>query len=251
MTTPRDALPYLEYTAKSGAKERIYADAITNVDFAFTSAITDHAVEDGSHPSDHIRPEPATGTVVLFFSETPTRGDLDDTLHGRAESIALPEYTYPELTPVLSPKGLTDLAGKGISAAAGLVGLGAAAKPTHYTALKFASAPGRGRTVLSKMLQLRADSALVTIGFTLARIPNLGLEEIAFAKKWEDGLDLYLSIKLKQVSFVTTKSAKAAPLPIEPRAQAKQDSVTVSLEDVPEGPKKTLTKGLVDKARGR
>jgi hypothetical protein len=252
MSTPRDALPYVEYTTKAGTKDRIYADVEKVEDFKASSAITAHALEDGSLVSDHIRPEQITCSVELHFSETPTRGDLDDKLRGHVDSIALPAYKYPALTPLLSPKGVTDLVGSGVSAAASLVGLGGSSAPTHYTALKFDAAPGRGRLVFAKLMQLRTEGALVTLGLSFARLRNMALEEITIKRAYEDGADMVIALSCRQLSFVTTKSTAAVPLPVEPRAQtSKGNTVTVSVADVPDGADKTVLASIKAKALGR
>ncbi len=244
MATPRDALPYLEYPEKSGKLTRVYADSWESEDLTASSVVTEHALEDGSIASDHIRPEQATGSVRLFFSETPTRGDLDDKLKGSVRSVPLSQYKYPDNTPLLSPHGLTNAAEAGIGALASAVGLGAPAAPTHYTALKFDARPGRLRSVLNALMQCRADGRLITIGLSIGRLKNCAIEKLHVGRKFEDGADGAIDLDFRQIAFVTTKSAKAAPLPLEPRAQAKQDSVTVGAADVPPGPKQTGLKAV-------
>jgi hypothetical protein len=240
----RDELPYIEYPAKSGALVRIYADAWESEDLTASSIVTEHALEDGSIASDHIRPEQVVANVRLFFSETPVRGDLDDKTKGSVQSIPFPVYVYPDLTPLLSPKGVTDAVSAGVSAVATAIGLGAPAGPTHYQALKFKSAPGRLRSVFAQLMQLRADSALFTLGLSIARLKNCAGLEIKIARTWSDGQDGAIDLAFRQISFVTTKSAKAVPLPLEPRGQPKKDSVTVSAAEVPPGPKNTGLKSL-------
>lgn len=251
MAIPRDALPYVEYTTKAGAKDRIYADAEQTEEFEAPTAITAHAVEDGSVVSDHQRPEQITCTVLLFFSETPTRGDLDDTLRGKVESIALPQYKYPKNTPLLSPKGITDLAASGVSAVASAVGLGGEAPPTHYQALKFAKAPGRFRLVFAKLMQLRAEGTLLTLGLSFKRLPDMAIEKITIKRTPEDGADGVISLSCKQLSFVKTAVTAAIPDPEENRAQPTSYSVTVSVADVPDGADKTILESLKQKALGR
>lgn len=244
MPRPRDELPYVEYTPKSGVATRIYADAWESEDLTASSIVTEHALEDGSIASDHIRPEQITSNVRLFFSETPTRGDLDDRLKGRVQSIPLIEFQYPELTPLLSPKGLQDQIRAGVGMVASAVGLGAPAGPTHYSALKFDAPPGRLRSVLATLMSLRAESALFTLGLSIARLQNMALVNLKIARTSEDGADGAIDLELRQISFVTTKSAKALPLPLEPRGQIKKDSVTVGAATVPPGPKQTGFKRL-------
>ncbi len=239
MGRPRDELTYVELKPKSGQTTRIYADAWESEDLTASSIITEHALEDGSIASGHIRPEQITCNIRLFFSETPIRGDLDDKHKGSVGSVPLPEYIYPTLTPLLSPKGLTDVVKSGVGALADAVGLGAAAKPTAYQALKFSSAPGRLRKVLSTLMQARAEGTLITLGMSIARLKNMAIATVKIARSHEDGADGAIDLELRQLSFVTTKSAKAIPVPLEPRGQPKKDSVTVSAADVPPGPKKT------------
>lgn len=240
----RDDLPYIEYKPKSGKVTRIYADAWESEDLTASSIVTEHALEDGSIATDHIRPEQITCNVRLFFSEHPTRGDLDDTLKGKVQSIPLPVFQYPHNTPLLSPKGLTDAVKGGVAAVADAVGLGAPAGPTAYTALKFAAAPGRLRKTLGTLMQLRAESQLFTLGLSIARLKNMALVTLKIARAYEDGSGGALDLELRQLSFVTTKSAKAAPLPLEARGQPKKESVTITAADIPPGPKQTFAKGV-------
>jgi len=244
MARPRDELPYVEYKPKSGAPVRIYADAWESEDLTASSIVTEHALEDGSIRTDHIRPEQVSCNVRLFFSENPIRGDLDDKFKGKVESVPLIEFKYPDLTPLLSPKGLTDAVKSGVAAVADAVGLGAPAGPTHYRALKFKSAPGRLRSVLATLMDLRARSELFTLGLSVARLKNMALVNLKIARTSEDGADGAIDLELRQISFVSTKSAKAIPVPLEPRGQVKKDSVTVSAADVPPGPKQTGAKAL-------
>lgn len=246
MARPRDELPYIEYPADSGLLVRIYADAWESEDLNASSIVTEHALEDGSIATDHIRPEQVSCNVRLFFSENPIRGDLDDKLKGRVQSIPLIEFKYPDLTPLISPKGLTDTVKSGINAVASAVGLGAPAGPTHYQALKFSAPPGRLRSTIATLMELRAKSKLFTLGMSVARLKNMALVNLKVARTADDGADGAIDLELRQISFVTTKSAKAIPIPLEPRGQVKKDSVTVSAADVPPGPKKTGVKALAD-----
>lgn len=246
MPRPRDELPYIEYKPKSGAITRVYADAWESEDLTASSIVTEHSVEDGAIKSDHIRPEQILCNVRLFFAENPTRGDLDDKLKGKVQAIKLPVYKYPNLTPLLSPKGLTDAVGSGIAAVADAVGLGGPSAPTHYQALKFKALPGRLRKVFSALMSIRAESGLFTLGLSIARLKNMAATSIKIARTHEDGADGAIDLELRQLSFVSTKSAKAVPLPLEPRGQVKKDSVTVSAADVPAGPKKTAFASVAD-----
>lgn len=246
MPRPRDELPYIEYKPKSGVVTRIYADAWESEDLTAPSLATEHALEDGSIATDHIRPEQIVCNVRLFFSETPTRGDLDDKLKGKVESISLPEYKYPKLTPLLSPGGLTGAVKDGVGAVASAIGLGGPAAPTHYEALKFRALPGRLRKVLATLMTVRAESGLITLGLSVARLKSMALINIKIARTADDGADGAIDLELRQISYVSTKSAKALPIPLEPRGQLKKDSVTVSAADVPPGPKKTFGAGVAD-----
>src|SRR5688572_1634981 len=245
MGRPREELPYIEYPAKSGKLTRVYADAWESEDLNASSIVTEHALEDGSIASDHIRPEQAVAKVRLFFSETPTRGDLTDFAKGTLQSIKLIEFTYPDLTPLLSPGGLNKAIGQGVQAVASAVGLGRAGGPTHYSALKFDVSPARLRSVLATLMMLRATGTLFTLGLSIARLPNMALENIHIARTPEDGQDGAIDLDLRQLSFVTTKSAQALPLPLEPRGQTKKDSTTVSAATVPPGPKQTGARAVV------
>src|SRR5690349_12072795 len=98
---PRDEMPYLEWSPKAGGTKRIYADVWEQEEFGATATVTEHAVEDGSKVTDHYKPDPITLRCVMFFSECPVRGDLDEEHPGKVEEVQLAIPPYPNLTPLL------------------------------------------------------------------------------------------------------------------------------------------------------
>jgi len=222
--TPVADLPYIEYVSKAGSTKRIYADAWMSEDIDATATATQHAVESGSKISDHIQPDPVPIKCTLFFSEEPIRADLDPTVKGHQQTIPISYPAYPNNTPLLSPGGVTNLVGSGVSALASAVGLGSGGLPSSYTALKFDAPPGRLRTAYQTLMQLRQDRTLVAIGTTVARFEDCALTGVHIARKAEDGTGGAIDLTLEQITFVTTEEAKAVPLPLEPRGQIKTDA---------------------------
>ncbi len=248
---PRDELPYLEWTTKAGAVKRVYADVVEDEGFAAPSLITKLAVESGSNPSDHIQPEPVTYTCVMFFSEVPVRGDLDEEYPGKVQTTDLAIPPYPNLTPVLSPRGITNAVGAGINAVGEALGFGGAQGPTRVSALRFDEPPGRLRKFVEQLLEARSDKLLFAVGASFARLESMGLENAELHRTSADGDSGSVSLSFTQLSFVSTESAEALPLPIEPRGQSKKNTTSATAADVPAGPKKSVAAAALDTALGR
>jgi hypothetical protein len=248
---PRDELPYLEWTTKAGETVRVYADVVEDEGFAAPSLITEHAVESGSNPSDHIQPEPLTYTCVMFFSECPVRGDLSDEQPGKVSATELSIPPYPNLTPLLSPRGLTNAVGAGLNAVGSALGIGGAQGPTQVTALRFDEPPGRLRLFIEQLLEERANKTLFAVGASFARLESMGLENAELHRTSADGDSGSVSLSFRQVSFVSTESAAALPLPLEPRGQLKKNTTTATAADVPAGPQKSVAAAALDTALGR
>jgi hypothetical protein len=248
---PLDELPYVEYADDATGTARIYADVWESEDIDAQNLVTDHAVETPAVVSDHQRPEPIIATIRMVFSEEPIRGDLDVNFKGEVKSFELAIPEYPDNTPILSPAGIAKKVGAGVGAIGAALGLGGDAAPARATALRFGAPPGRLRLVYERLLKLRAEGKLVAVGFSVARLENLAITGVHIARTKESGTGGAIDIAFKQISFATTKTAAAVALPLEPRGQPKSTStITVSAEDVPEGPKKTAAQALLDKARG-
>lgn len=245
---PLDELPYIEYVTKVGATKRLYADAWMSEDLDATAEATKNAVESGAKVSDHFQPNPQDIKVTLFFSEEPIRADLDPLIKGKTQVIPLGYPTYPSNTPLASPGGLTNLAAAGLGAAAGAVGLGGSSLPSSYSALKFDVPPGRLRTAYQALMQLRQDKALVAIGTTVARLEDCALVGIHLARKAEDGTGGSIDLTLQQMTFVTTEEAKAVPLPLEPRGEAKPTDAKAKAGEVDPGAQTSILKGLLNKS---
>ncbi len=245
---PLDELPYIEYVNKAGTTKRIYADAWMSEDLDATATATQHAVESGAKVSDHFQPDPQEIKATLFFSEEPIRADLDPTVKGKSQVIPIAYPPYPNNTPLLSPGGVTNLVGSGISALASAVGLGPGGLPSSYTALKFDVPPGRLRTAYQTLMQLRHDKVLVAIGTTVARLEDCALVGIHIGRKPEDGTGGAIELTLQQLAFVTTEQAKAVPLPLEPRGQAKPTDAKGKAGAVDPGAQTGILKGLLNGA---
>lgn len=227
MQKPVDLLPYVEYT-QNDKPLRIYADLWESEDLQFPAEVTEHAVESGARISDHYRRLPGTAKVRLFFASAPVRGDLDpQNQPGAPQMHTFPAHEYPRLTPLLSPGGLTGAVREGVTAIANVVGLGPGAGPTGWTALTFARSPNRLRVILLKILELQANSKLITLGASVLRVPNMAIINAGIARTSDDGADGAIDLELKQINFVSAKTAKAIALPAEPRSQTSKDSVTV------------------------
>lgn len=238
MTTNPDArslddIPYIEWTIGASV-QRIYADAWTSEQISATATITVHAVETGSKVSDHYLPDQLTAKASLFISGSPIRGDLDPDFVGQNTTVPFIRPQYPNNTPLLSPGGLLNAAGSVVSSAASALGLGSKDPlPDHLTVFAFNQDPrGRLKKVLEQLLDLRQSATLVTVNFSKAgRVENLGISSISLQRTADDGDSGTIELEFQQMNFVSTQSAAAIPVPKEPRAKPKMDSVTFSATD--------------------
>lgn len=219
---PIGELPYLEWL-DGAVVRRVYADSWESEDLSLPSAITKNAVEAGSRITDHWRLEPIPFSCRMFFSECPIRGDLDTAHVGRMTTRNLSIAAYPKLTPLLSPAGLTGVVREGISAVGEKLGLISAAPwPPSASVLTFDAPPGRMREFLELLIELREKRTLMAIGSTVLRIESMGLENARIARSSEDGDSGAFDLTFSQLEFVSSETAEALPLPLEPRGQSKK-----------------------------
>lgn len=248
-----DDLPYIESMSPEPVT-RIYADAIKSENIAATATITVHAVETGAKITDHYLPDQLTLKASVFISGSPIRGDLDPDFVGKPQSFAFVKPKYPDNTPLLSSGGLINAAEGAISTGLAAIGLGGKPSlPDRLTMLAFDQDPrGRLQKVFEQLLDWRQRGVLVALGFSFAqsimRVENLGMSSIELTRTSDDGDSGTIDIELQQLNFVSTQSAAALPVPKEPRAKPKGDSVTVSAADADANQKslalQTLNAGL-------
>ena len=245
---PVSDLEYIEYELDSGELRRIYADSWEREDYTASATITQQAVESGSKITDHYKPDPLSFKISLVFSGSPVRGDLDPDNVGfnGEQEIDVPQY--PPGPSIFTPRGLT-------VAAEGLVGkaIGLQASPdvprTFY-GMSFAEDPGRVEKVYRELLEIRAARRLLTVKTTIDIFDNMAIRDMPHARTADDGDSGTITLDLLQLEFVQSDVAVAVPLPLEPRAQAPKNANSGGATPVPEGPKKTAAKALLDKARG-
>ncbi len=246
MTRPKDDLPYIEYVTKAGATKRIYADAWVSEEISATATITEHAVETGALVNDHYMPDQLACKCSIFISGSPIRGDLDGDYKGTIQNVPIQRPTYPNNTPLFTPGGLTQAAEGAIGAGLAAVGLGSKDSPPSAARVRvFEDDPqGRLRDVYESLLGLRQTATLVAVGFSTCRVENLGIAAINLKRSSEDGDSGTIDLEFQQLNFVSTQSAAAIPIPVQPRAKPKGDSVTVSAEEAT-GQQKTGAKAIL------
>lgn len=247
---PLEDLCYVEGRV-GGSFKRIYADAWKNEKISATATITEAAVETGAKVNDHYLPDQLAASASLFISGSPIRGDLDPDFKGERKTFPFKKPDYPNNTPLLSSGGLLNAAGAGI--AAGLSALGVKGDPgplpESVTVLAFSQNPvGRLRKVLEQLLDWRQKGELVNVGFSQCRVENLALASITLARTGDDGDSGTIDLEFKQLNFVSTQSAAAVSIPVEPRAKPKGDSSTVSAADATRNQKSLAAAGF-DSAR--
>ena len=224
-----DDLPCIEWTI--GARVvRIYADAWISSQVSATATVTSHAVETGARITDHYLPDQLTAKASLFISGSPIRGDLDPDFVGDFKSFPFTRPKYPNNTPLLSPGGVLNAVEGAVSTGLAAIGLGGKDPlPDHITVLAFNQDPrGRLRKVFEQLLEWRQNGTLVAVGFSQVRVENLAISSITLARSADDGDSGTIDLEFQQLNFVSTQSAAALPIPVEPRAKPKGDSITVS-----------------------
>ncbi len=247
---PRDQLPYLEWES-GGVVKRVYADAWESEDFEAACLVTENSVADGARIVDHVIVEPIVLSCRMFFSETPIRGDLDPAHKGKVRVFPLGIPAYPENTPLLSPAGITGKVTGALSAVGEAIGLiDAPPNPKTASALRFEDPPGRLREFLESLLEQRAKRTLFAVGLSVLRIESLALLNARIARTAADGDSGALDLSFRQLEFVSSETAEALPLPLEPRGQIKKGFDGKAAEDIPPGPKKSAAKAIKDSLTG-
>lgn len=242
-----DDLPYVERTI-GGKVKRLYADVWKSEQISATATITEHAVEKGSKITDHYLPDQLAAKATLFISGSPIRGDLDKDYSAKFKSVPIARPPYPNNTPLLTPGGITQAATGAISTGLAALGLGGSGgPPDKATVLVFKQDPAKRLfTVYEWLLEARNKSELVNVGFSVGRIENLAISSVVIARTADDGNSGSIDLEFKQLSFVSTQSTAAIPVPLEPRAKPRGDSVTVSAADAT-GNQKGIAKAAIDK----
>src|SRR5687768_3456686 len=216
MARPVDQLPYLEFEEDSGTVARIYADVWETEEFTSTVQPTENAVETGARIVDHVIIMPKDFRCRMFFSNSPVRGDLDPESVGtsRAVKIKLPEY--PQLTPLLSPGGLTQAVGAGISAGLSAIGLGSNGPglPDRVMVLTFTAPPNRPQRIIQKLVELQEKATLFAVGGSLIRVEGMLLTEVRAARSKTDGDGAGFDLTFRRPDFADTESAEVVPLPL-------------------------------------
>lgn len=246
-----DDLPYVEWLA-GGKTKRIYADVWKSEQISATATITEHAIEKGSKVTDHYLPDQLAAKATLFISGSPIRGDLDKDYTAKFKSVPISRPAYPNNTPLLSPGGITQAATGAVSTGLAALGLGGSGgPPDKATVLVFKQDPAKRLfTVYEQLLELRTKGTLVNVGFSVGRIESLAISSIVIARTSDDGNSGSIDLEFKQLSFVSTQSTAAIPIPLEPRAKPRGDSVTVSAAEATGNQKSTAKAGL-DKILGQ
>ncbi len=245
-----DGLPYVEWDA-GGKMKRLYADVWKSEQISATATITEHAIEKGSKVTDHYLPDQLAAKATLFISGSPIRGDLDPDFSAKFKSVPIARPPYPENTPLLSPGGITQAVGGAVSSGLAALGLGGGGgPPDKATVLVFKQDPAKRLfTVYEALLELRTKGTLVNVGFSVGRLEGLAIASISIARTADDGNSGSIDLEFKQLSFVSTQSTAALPVPFEPRAKPRGDSITVSAAEATGNQKSTAKAGL-DKLTG-
>jgi hypothetical protein len=232
-----EELPYLEWQPEAAGTQRVYADVWERDEIIADAVVTSFAVESGSLVSDHYIPDPVVFKATLFFSGSPVRGDLDKNHPGVVSTVSLDIPEYPQ---EFSIRG-------------GLQALGILTGPTvpdTVQALTFASPPGRLREFLTQLLELRAARTLFTVGSTTIRLDSMALRHIGLGRTAEDGDSGAIELEFQQVTFTSSDTAVAPPLPAQPRAQTPKNANAGGDKPIPEGPQNSALKTLKDKVFG-
>lgn len=242
---PLSDLPYLEWTdPDSGATSRIYADTIKSESANLPAVVTKHAVETGANITDHYRKDLETVRLVMFFSGSPIRGDLDPDSPGTVQPKTL---TYPASqgggASIFTPGGLTQAVGGALSSA---LGIGPAPPPKQMNVLAFDSPPKPLQKVIEKVRDLQTRGILVTVRTTVGPFENCAIETCEISRQPEHGDGGDVTFSVSQVRSVSSDIALALPLPAEPRGIPKKTAGVSGTADVSAGDQKSVTAALLD-----
>lgn len=228
-----DDLPYIEWIEPdTGETVRLYGDVNKDEAIELPAIVTEHPVEKGSKITDHYRKDPETLRITLFFSGSPLRGDLDDDYSGSIISHPMKQGTYPPGAPPYTPGGLLQLAGKGLTAVGGALGLGAPPAPTSIAGFTFDLPPiGRYAKALNTIRRLQTQGILVAAKTSTERIENLAILGGAGHRNEQTGDGAELELNFKEIRFVTSDVSFGTPTPVEPRAIPKKSNLNAGASE--------------------
>jgi len=240
-------LPFIEWTEpETGSLARIYADVVKDEAPNYPAIVTDHPVEQGSKIVDHYRKDPETFKIVMYFSGSPLRGDLDPDNPGSVNTFKLIKGQYPDGPPIFTPGGLTNAVGSAVGSLAKAIGFGGASPPTSWQALSFPTDPRkRFRKIVQLIKRLQTEGILVTVGASFDSIDNMAIMNAAPHRSAELGDGFELELDLKEVRFVTSELTLDAPIPLEPRAQPKKNTGSSGTKPIPPEDKSSVAYGML------
>jgi len=218
---PKNLLPYIEWDNFIGLAQRLYADVMPGVTIDLDADVTEHPVESGGVVVDNYRTLPEVVTMELFFSNTPTRGDLV-TPGARAQTKRLEYPPGPGGASLLTPGGLTAAASAGVASA---LGMGESLPKSYQATIAFDFPSNRSVQAFEIIQELRADATLVRARTTLGILDQLLIKNAKFSRTHESGDGTYLALELRRVRFATSEETVALPIPEEPRGNLKNGNI--------------------------
>lgn len=241
---PLSQLPYIEWTEPaSGEVKRLYADVMQSEQAHLPAIVTDHPVETGSVITDHYRKEPESVSIKMYFTRNPIRGDLDPDSPGVVKHVHLDFPSYPPGAPLYTPGGATKAIGGLLTSLLG----GRDKQPEGFDALTFANPPTRFEKSIDLVRRFQTEGILCTFGTTFALFQNMAIL-MATPHREDDGSAAgVVDFEAKQVRFVTSDTALAVPLTVEPRAQ-KKGSNSANGADGIDGEEASVAKAGLNKA---
>lgn len=180
----------IEWSTTSGAVEAIELDAEVRSTWEGTAEIAEHAVEQGSHIADHVRPNNATITVEGMITNTP---------------IVLPGTQMMGVSGAVSSTEV-EIGGRRIA----------------LNVLQFDATVDRIRLCDQVLDELRTSAQLLHVTNGIRELENVVLTRYTLNWSAEVGEALDFTLELKRMRLVST-SRVTAPRPLQRRAQPTVD----------------------------
>lgn len=225
---------------------KLYFDVVKSENHEATAEITEHNVEEGFKPTDHIRQNPDRITITGFMSNAPiaVQGETTKPDHGgtyKSLNLDVPEFKAP-IAP--TPGALFGAIGGAIASILG--------KKKQYSvnAIQFSNLFNAPSDTYVKLRELQKAGTQIKVLTAIFDYENMVIESVTVPREKADGTGATFTIVLRQIRIVQTKTVNA-PIPTEARGKKEVAKGAQNPSDDNNAQKKSILKFIQNKFSGK
>lgn len=201
----------------NGKERIIQADIVADLSDDRQTEVTEHAIENGSAISDHVRQTPDTLTVTLKQSQTPIKADEP------FKSVRLEQVPIEVRESLFQPGGflaITRAAGAALDAGVSLLTGSNSGSPTSVLALNTQSGIDRIAEIHDALISLRQAATTAELQFLNRRYTNMILRSLSYTRSGSAQVGVF-GLTFRQIATVSSATTEL-PDPVSLRMKEQQ-----------------------------